>query len=93
MSFADIMLSRTDADIVLVDRRHAPGGHWVDAYPFARLHMPTVMYGVDSVPFGGYGPDPDGTPGLLERATAAEIRGYYDQVLHQMFLPSGRVRF
>jgi hypothetical protein len=51
------------------------------------------MYGVDSVPFGGYGPDPDGTPGLLERATAAEIRGYYDQVLNQTFLPSGRVRF
>ena len=31
MSFADTLLSDTDATIAIVDRRHAPGGHWNDA--------------------------------------------------------------
>lgn len=93
MSFADVMLSKSSATMVLADRRHAPGGHWIDAYPFARLHMPSTCYGVDSTPLGGWGTDPEGDPTLFERATAAEICAYYDRVLHQRLLVSGRVRF
>jgi cation diffusion facilitator CzcD-associated flavoprotein CzcO len=41
MAFADEILSRDGkARIVMVDRRANPGGHWVDAYPFVRLHQP-----------------------------------------------------
>ncbi|MEL6216216.1 MAG: FAD/NAD(P)-binding protein, partial [Pseudomonadota bacterium] len=36
MAFADILLSESDADIVIVDRHDKPGGHWNDAYPFVR---------------------------------------------------------
>src|SRR5690606_16927491 len=32
--FADEMLAHSNANIVLVDRRFRPGGHWNDAYPF-----------------------------------------------------------
>ena len=39
---------RGDADVVVVDRRHSPGGHWLDAYPFVRLHQPSANYGVNS---------------------------------------------
>ena len=39
---------RSDAEVVLVDRRHRPGGHWLDAYPFVRLHQPSATYGVNS---------------------------------------------
>ncbi|MEM7079151.1 MAG: NAD(P)/FAD-dependent oxidoreductase, partial [Pseudomonadota bacterium] len=33
MSFVDTLLEECDADILMVDDRHAPGGHWNDAYP------------------------------------------------------------
>ena len=43
MAFADQLLTETDADMVIVDRRHMPGGHWNDAYPFVRLHQPSAF--------------------------------------------------
>ena len=39
MAFVDALLAETDAGVVLVDRRDRPGGHWLDAYPFVRLHQ------------------------------------------------------
>jgi cation diffusion facilitator CzcD-associated flavoprotein CzcO len=52
MAFVDTLVDRTDAEVVLVDRRHAPGGHWLDAYPFVQLHQPSSFYGVGSTPLG-----------------------------------------
>jgi cation diffusion facilitator CzcD-associated flavoprotein CzcO len=35
MAFCDALLDHADeVRVVLVDRRPAAGGHWVDAYPF-----------------------------------------------------------
>ena len=34
MAFVDSLIGESDADVVVVDRRHVPGGHWNDAYPF-----------------------------------------------------------
>lgn len=48
MAFADTLLSETEATMALVDRRHRPGGHWNDAYPFVRPHQPPSFYGVSS---------------------------------------------
>ena len=28
MAFVDTLISECDAEVVMVDRRHAPGGHW-----------------------------------------------------------------
>lgn len=94
MAFVDALVDRTDADVVLVDRRPVPGGHWADAYPFARLHQPSAYYGVDSTPLGRdrvltTGPE----AGFHERATATEICAYYERVLEERLLASGRVRF
>ncbi len=52
MTFADQLLTETEADMVIVDRHHMPGGHWNDAYPFVRLHQPSAFYGVGSRPLG-----------------------------------------
>ena len=95
MAFADALLAADDdADIVLVDRRHRPGGHWLDAYPFVRLHQPSATYGVTSRMLGDDRIDESGpNAGFYERATAAEIVAYYDKVLEEVLLPSGRVRF
>ena len=42
MAFSDALLTETDAKIIIVDKHHQPGGHWNDAYPFVRLHQPSV---------------------------------------------------
>lgn len=94
MAFSDTLIDESDADVIIVDRRCAPGGHWIDGYPFLRLHQPSGVYGVNSMRLGGENLDADrGDEQLYERASAAEVVGYYDRVLHQRLLASGRVRF
>jgi hypothetical protein len=93
MAFVDALLSNSEAQVVLVDRRHQAGGHWLDAYPFVRLHQPSAVYGVASRRLGedridGFGPN----AGFYERASSNEICDYFARVLNQ-FLASGRVRF
>jgi NAD(P)-binding Rossmann-like domain len=94
MAFVDALITACDADVVMVDRRHRPGGHWNDAYPFVRLHQPSALYGVNSRRLGSdqleqTGPNADYYP----RATAVEICDYYQRVLDEQLLPSDRVRF
>ena len=48
MAFTDVILSETDADIIIVDQNAKPGGHWNHAYPFVTLHQPSSFYGVSS---------------------------------------------
>lgn len=94
MAFADILLTHTDANITIVDRRHTPGGHWVEAYPFVRLHQPSAFYGVESTPLGQDVRDEHGSnAGFYELASGDEIRAYYEHVMHRVFLPTGRVRY
>ena len=94
MAFVDALIAACDADVVMVDRRHGPGGHWNDAYPFVRLHGPSALYGVNSRRLGTDAIDQDGpNAGYYPRATAAEICAYYQRVLDEQLLPSGRVRF
>ena len=94
MAFTDALLEHSDATVAIVDRRHAPGGHWIDAYPYVRLHQPSAFYGVSSVPLGQDALDVAGTnAGYYELAGADEIRAYFANVMHRRFLPSGRVRY
>ena len=94
MAFVDALITACDADVVMVDRRHGPGGHWNDAYPFVRLHAPSALYGVNSRRLGTDAIDQGGSnAGYYPRATAAEICAYYQRVLDEQLLPCGRVRF
>ena len=94
MAFTDSLIAESDADVVMVDRRHRPGGHWNDAYPFVRLHQPSAFYGVNSRVLGTDSIDEVGpNAGFYERATAAEICDYFHRVLEEHLLPSGQVRF
>ena len=61
MGITDELLAHSNASITIVDRRHAPGGHWIDAYPYVRLHQPSAFYGVSSVPLGEDALDVAGT--------------------------------
>jgi hypothetical protein len=94
MAFADALISHAEARVALVDRRYGPGGHWLDAYPFVRLHQASSFYGVASTVLGSGSIQSEGPEaGLHERATAAEICAYYQRVLSGRMLPSGRVEF
>src|SRR5262245_6607462 len=94
IAFTDSLIAEADAQVVLVDRRAAPGGHWNDAYPFVRLHQPSPYYGVNSIPLGNEQIETSGyETGMYERASGAEIRAYYDQVMYKHLIPSGQVRF
>jgi len=94
MAFADSLITETDDQVVMVDRRVAPGGHWNDAYAFVRLHQPSVFYGVNSMPLGSDAIESSGPEtGMYERASGAEIRAYYDRVMYGSLIPSGQVRF
>ncbi|OAA62271.1 NAD(P)-binding domain protein [Cordyceps fumosorosea ARSEF 2679] len=94
LAFADTMLSDSKATMAIVDRYHAPGGHWTVAYPFVRLHQPSAFYGVNSKPLGSDQVDEQGpNAGLYELATSQEVLAYYSQLMQQRFLPSGRVTY
>lgn len=95
MAFADSLISASpDADVVIIDRRHGPGGHWNDAYPFIRLHQPSAYYGVNSLPLGTDSIDASGVnAGMYERASGHELCAYYERVMKDRLLASGRVRF
>ena len=94
MAFTDSLINDSDADVVMVDRRARPGGHWNDAYPFVRLHQASAFYGVNSRVLGTDAIDEVGpNAGYYHRATAGEICDYFYRVLEEHLLPSGQVRF
>lgn len=94
MSFVDTLLSESDGDIVMVDRRYRPGGHWNDAYPFVRLHQPSAFYGVSSRELSSWTKDKVGlNAGYYGLASGSEVLSHFEQVMQERFLPSGRVRW
>jgi hypothetical protein len=94
MAFADALIDHADVHVTIVDRRHAAGGHWQDAYPFVQLHQASLFYGVASTVLGRGEIQQDGPEsGLQERARRSEVQSYYDDILHRRFAGSGRVTF
>ena len=94
MGFVDTLIEHCDADVVMIDRRHRPGGHWLESYPFVQLHQPSANYGVSSTPLGSDRIELGGRDaGFHERASGTEICGYYDEIMRHRLLASGRVRF
>lgn len=94
MAFVDTLLTETDARVAMVDRRHRAGGHWNDAYSFVGLHQPSEFYGVASRELSGWTKDESGlNQGLYGLASGADVLDYFDQVMRQRFLSSGRVQF
>ncbi|MDT5328775.1 MAG: hypothetical protein QOF31_72 [Mycobacterium sp.] len=94
MAFVDTLVAETTASVVVVDRNHQPGGHWTTAYPFVRLHQPSAYYGVNSRDLGSDTIDHSGlNAGYYELAGGAEVCAYFDGVMQQHLLPTGRVTY
>ena len=91
LAFADALVDHSDARVAIVDRRHAPGGHWLEAYPFVRLHQSASFYGVASTVLGGGRIQESGPEaGLQERASQPEIVAYFARVADRL-RATGRV--
>lgn len=94
MAFTDALIEHADVHVTMVDRRHSPGGHWVDDYEFVRLHQASTFYGVASTLLGGGAIQQSGPEqGLHERAGRAQIQAYFENVMQRRFAASGRVEF
>src|ERR1700759_3443597 len=92
MGFVDALVDHADVRVALVDRRDGVGGHWRADYPFVRLHQSSTFYGVASTLLGGGRIQQDGPEaGLHERADQPTICAYYDAVLAERLVGSGRV--
>jgi len=93
LAFADALVANADAvEVAIVDTRPAPGGHWLNAYPFVRLHSPSSYYGVNSVPLGEDAIDLAGeNAGYYERATGQEVREHFAAAARRL-AETGRVR-
>lgn len=84
LAFVDVILAEDpDAQLVIVDRRDSPGGHWNDAYPFVRLHQPAAFYGLNSTQLGEGGAD---------LVSGPEVVAYYKRAMSR-FLATDRVQF
>lgn len=87
MAFADTLLGESPGTTMAVaDRNDVPGGHWTVSYPFVRLHGPSNVYGVHSreMPSDSIG---------ASLASRNEVLDYYDGVMRDTLLASGRVTY
>src|ERR1700690_3975636 len=92
LAFADALVAEADVEVTVVDPRQAPGGHWVDAYPFVRLHAPSAYYGVNSLPLGEDRIDQAGeNAGFYERASGEEVSEHLAEAAGRL-TETGRAR-
>lgn len=85
LAFANALLAEADVEVTVIDRRQAPGGHWVDSYPFVRLHTPSAYYGVNSLALGHDRVDDVGeNAGYYERATGDEVFEYFAEAAERL---------
>jgi len=93
LAFTDTLLAETeDVEVTVIDRQAAPGGHWLRAYPFVRLHTPSAYYGVNSLALGEDRIDRFGeNAGYYERASGAEVCEHFAAAASAL-TGTGRVR-
>ena len=92
LAFADTLVREADVEVTVIDRRPDPGGHWLNAYPFVRLHSPSAYYGVNSLALGEDRIDQVGENAeYYERATGDEVFEYFAEAGRRL-TETGRVR-
>ncbi len=94
LAFADTILSESQYTVAIIDRYAMPGGHWNDAYDFVTLHQPSAFYGINALPLGDDRIDTTGpNAGLYELANGPDILSYFQRVMSQVLLPTGRCTY
>ena len=94
MAFVDTLLTESRKTIIMVDRLARPGGHWTTAYPFVHLHQPAAAYGVNSTRLEHDGIEEFGwNKGLADCSSREHVCVYFERVMKNTFLASGRVQY
>lgn len=93
LAFADTLVAEAEnVEVTVIDRQQAPGGHWLHAYPFVRLHTPSSYYGVNSLALGKDRIDQVGeNAGYYERATGDEVCAHFAEAASRL-TRTGRIR-
>jgi len=92
LSFADTIISSSDATVALIDFNSAPGGYWQTAHDYMRLDTPSLMAGLNGVALArdrGRSPEKRTQPILKRR----EMRAYFERVMTEHLLASDRVQY
>jgi hypothetical protein len=96
LAFVDTLLTELPkAKVVMIDKKAVPGGHWVDAYDFVRLHQPSIVYGVASRQLEGNWLKLMATRLTLpwnHRATKQELLSYFGSFVDEK-VKSGQLEF
>ena len=73
LAFVDTLLTELpETKVILIDKKEAAGGHWVNAYGFVQLHQPSRFYGIASSKLEGDSDHP-----FKHRANKHEILDYF----------------
>ncbi len=87
LAFVDTLLTELpDKKVIIIDKKSAPGGHWVDSYGFIHLHQPSLVYGLSSKQLEGNWLKLMLTKGMLpwnHRASKEEILKYYGSFVEE----------
>jgi hypothetical protein len=96
LAFVDTLLTELpDSKLIIVDQKSIPGGHWVDAYGFVKLHQPSIVYGIASRQLEGSWARLMLTKFLLpwnHRATKQEILKYFGKFIEDK-VSAGQIEF
>jgi hypothetical protein len=96
LAFIDTLLTELpDTKVIMIDKKDRPGGHWVHAYDFVRLHQPSVVYGVSSKQLEGNWLKTMATKFTLpwqHRATKQEILDYFASFVDEK-IKNGQLEF
>ena len=73
MCVADVFLQECPhkSSVMMIDKNHAPGGQWLTAYQYVRLHAQSTSYGVNSTPLEPV--NADGKHDITHQASRDEI--------------------
>jgi hypothetical protein len=87
LAFVDTLLTELPkSKVILIDKKGAPGGHWVHAYGFVRLHQPSIVYGISSKQLEGNWLKLMFAKFMLpwtHRASKQELLTYYDSFVDE----------
>ena len=92
MAFADALVTAGARSRCCSSTGDTSGGHWLDAYPFVRLHQPSANYGVTPLGSATSASTCRAQRRVLRAGDRRRDRRLLRRVLEEILLPAG-VRF
>lgn len=92
LSFADTIISGSDATVAMIDFNAAPGGYWQTSHDYMRLDTPNLMAGLNGVALAR-----DRGRKIQKRVqptlTTRDMQAYFQRAMTEHLLESDRVQY